>query len=378
MTPTEPHSEPAKPRASESTHYKMIYINRNAEVPDTEAIAKLANLFRLSDEKARKILSTPGLTLKRDTDLSRAVLLSKILKTCGLDAAILPVTNDFAERQKNTDTTHKSDLPSTTNTKNSATETAAEADALHHQSNSASKNDTNDLTSNKSIHEDKDIHTSGATGERDIESTYDHTREQPYTKTWILDPKRWQIYKIISLLAATAIAALIITTIATPIRHRSNQTDEFLTSSRKWQPSPKENFLIDRCLVQDRSHVSTRCVSRPRDGPAVYAWMFSENKVRVIILFSATIDKRNREYGIDDADTTVDIPLSYNILNSNIIEVAFSPPGGCTTTNRYTRSPDKVLVQAISQTGTCTQLQRDIRNNKWGKSRGSNEIFFAD
>ncbi len=72
------------------TRYKVIVSGRSALVPDTEAIANLVKLFRLTEDNARRVLSTLGMTLKRNTDLSGAAALEKALKRCGLEVTVLP------------------------------------------------------------------------------------------------------------------------------------------------------------------------------------------------------------------------------------------------------------------------------------------------
>ncbi len=87
------------------------------------------------------------------------------------------------------------------------------------------------------------------------------------------------------------------------------------------------------------------------------------------------MDIKNKEYGIENGDTTVDIPLSYNILNSDTIEVTSNFPNACPTTTRYTRLPDKVQIESISITGACSKLQRELFNEGINRRR---YLYFAD
>jgi hypothetical protein len=90
MDATESSAENYALDARPPTRYKVIVHGRIAGIPDTEAITNLTKRFSLTPELARRVLNTPGLTLKRNIELYDAAMLESALKKCGLEVTALP------------------------------------------------------------------------------------------------------------------------------------------------------------------------------------------------------------------------------------------------------------------------------------------------
>jgi hypothetical protein len=111
------------------------------------------------------------------------------------------------------------------------------------------------------------------------------------------------------------------------------------------------NFLLNKCLVQNQEHISTRCESRPSSGPALVSQTFESDAFEIKILVA-----ENLKHVVPDK--TFSFPASYNILSRDSVEVKVTSPNGCVNLNTYTKMGDKVISKSGAQSGPCNEEQR--------------------